>query len=266
MAAGHGFQWWQLLHNDFLNENAHFSAATVTVLGLGVSAVAYAALAPKLKPTTKDAELVPPAKLSITNLFDIFGSFIQGIAKDIIGSHYVAYLPILIFMFIWTLTNNLLGMIPGLGSPTDNLNTTLAMGVFVFLYYNYQGFRSHGFHYFEQFTGHLSGLLLLFLGPMMFVIELISHMVRPVTLGIRLRSNIAGDHVIYGVIRDLCIHVSHSLGESMGAFGKFLGWIFMGLGPVPIVILGILVCVIQAFVFTLLTTIYIGLATAHEEH
>lgn len=266
MAAGHGFQWWNLLHNDFLNHNAHFSGAAVSILGLGLSAVAYAAVAPKLKTTTKDEELVPPATFNIVNFFDIFGSFVQGIAKDIIGHHYAAYLPILIFMFIWTLTNNLLGLIPGMGSPTDNLNTTLAMGVFVFIYYNVQGFRSHGFKYLEHFAGHLSGLLLLFLGPMMFVIELISHMVRPITLGIRLRSNISGDHVIYGVIRDLCISVFNSLGESMGAFGKFLGWIFMGLGPVPIVILGILVCVIQAFVFTLLTTIYIGLATAHEEH
>lgn len=266
MAAGHGFQWWNLLHNEFLNEHAHFSAASVTVIGLGVSGLVYAAVAPKLKPSTKDEELVPPAKFGVTNFFDILGSFIQGIAKDIIGHHYAPYLPILVFMFIWTLVNNLLGMIPGLGSPTDNLNTTLAMGVFVFLYYNYQGFRSHGIRYLEHFAGHLKGLLLILLGPMMFAIELISHMVRPITLGIRLRSNISGDHVIYGVIRDLCINVSNSLSESMGAFGKALGWVFMGLGPVPIVVLGILVCVIQAFVFTLLTTIYIGLATAHEEH
>lgn len=264
--AGHGFQWWNLLHNDFLNEQAHFSGAAVTVLGLGIAGLAYAALAPKLKPTTRDEDLVPASKLGLINLFDIFGSFIQGIAKDIIGHHYVEYLPILIFMFIWTLTNNLLGLIPGLGSPTDNLNTTLAMGVFVFIYYNVQGFRSHGIRYLEHFAGHLSGVLLLLLGPMMFAIELISHMVRPITLGIRLRSNISGDHVIYGVIRDLCIRVAHSMESSMGVVGKALGWVIMGLGPVPIVILGILVCVIQAFVFTLLTTIYIGLATAHEEH
>ncbi|HVJ63679.1 MAG TPA: F0F1 ATP synthase subunit A [Bdellovibrionota bacterium] len=266
MAAGHGFQWWNLLHNDFLNHNAHFSAAAVTVLGLGVSGIAYAAIAPKLKPATTDAELVPPAKLGLTNFFDLVGSFIQSLAKDIIGHHYATYLPLLTFMFIWTLTSNMLGLIPGLGSPTDNLNTTLAMGVFVFLYYNYQGFRSHGFHYLEQFAGHLSGVLLLLLGPMMFVIELISHSVRPITLGIRLKANISADHAIYGTIRDLCIQVADAMGNSMGAFGKALGWVFISLGPVPIVILGILVCVIQAFVFTLLTTIYIGLATAHEEH
>jgi F-type H+-transporting ATPase subunit a len=264
MAAG--FQWWNVLHNDFLNENAHFSAASVAVIGLGASAVAYSLMASKLKANTKDEELVPPAKLGLVNFFDLVGTFIQSLAKDIIGSHYAKYLPLLVFMFVWTLITNLLGLIPGLGSPTDNLNTTLAMGVFVFFYYNYQGFRKHGLHYFQQFAGHLSGLLLLLLGPMIFVIELISHMVRPMTLGLRLKSVISADHTVYYVIRDLFITAANSLGESFGVIGKAAGWVIVTLGPAPIVVLGILVCVIQAFVFTLLTTIYIGLATAHEEH
>jgi F-type H+-transporting ATPase subunit a len=194
------------------------------------------------------------------------GGFVQGLAKEIIGHHYAPYLPLLVFIFLWTLINNLLGMFPGFGSATDNLNTTLAMGATVFMYYNFQGFRAHGFKYLEHFTGHLHGVLLLILGPVMFVIEVVSHMIRPVTLSIRLRSNVYADHTVYGIFTSLLGKLGHVLGEKLGAVGHAIGFVLEGLGPVPIVILGLLVAVIQAFVFTLLTTIYVGIATAHEEH
>lgn len=265
--AAHGFQWWKLLHNEYLDHNGQVAAASVAVTILAVSAVAYAVVAPKLTAETKnDEDFIPPATLGLRNIFELIGEFVQGMAHDIIGHHYKSYLPLLIFIFIWTLLNNLLGMVPGFGSATDNLNTTLAMGFFVYFYYNFQGFRSHGFKYMEHFTGHLSGVLLLVLGPVMFVIELVSHTVRPITLGIRLRSNIYGDHTIYGIMANLFKDLGEFLGHKFGPAGTALGAVFAALGPVPIVVLGLLVAVIQAFVFMLLTTIYIGMATAHDEH
>jgi F-type H+-transporting ATPase subunit a len=167
---------------------------------------------------------------------------------------------------MWTLVNNLMGLVPGLGSSTDNMNTTLAMGIFVFLFYNYEGIKAHGFRYVEHFTGHLGGVLLLLLGPMMFVIEVISHLARPMTLGIRLRSNIFGDHTVGRMFGDLFSQLTHFLGVHLGVTGTAFGTLLQAVAPVPLVMLGMLVCVIQAFIFLLLTIIYVGIAVAHDEH
>ncbi len=266
-AQGHHFVWWDLLHSDFLKENSHIGAAATTIITLLAAGVFYALAAPRLTAATKDdKQFVPDRTFSIRNIFELLGEFIQEIAKDIIGHHYEKYLPIILFIFIWTLTSNLLGLLPGFGSATDNINTTIGMGLVVFLYYNYQGFRSHGFKYLEHFTGHLGGVLLIFLGPVMFVIETISHFVRPVTLGMRLRSNISGDHELYGSILNVCQELGKGLQGKMGGLGDLFAHMIAGFGPVPIVILGAMVCIIQAFVFTLLTTVYVGMATAHDDH
>lgn len=262
-----GFKIWNLVHSEYLHANSHVGAAAMGIGVLAASSIAYAVVSPKFSSkTAQDVDFVPPSNLGIRNIFDLVGGLVQGLAKDIIGQHYEKYLPLLIFIFMWTLLNNLLGVVPGFGSATDNLNTTLAMGMSVFFYYNYQGFKAHGFKYLEHFTGHLHGALLLILGPVMFVIELISHSVRPATLGIRLRSNIYGDHMVFGIFTDLFHKLSDSLALWLGPVGRVLGFICQSLGPVPIVVLGLLVCVIQAFVFTLLTTIYVGIATAHDDH
>jgi F-type H+-transporting ATPase subunit a len=265
MAAG--FKWWDLLHNEFLTHNAHISAGIVGASVLVAGGAAYAISAPRVKlATAGDEAFVPSPRFNLRNVWEVVGEFIQGTARDIVGSHYHKYYPLLLFIFVWTLLNNLLGSFPGLGSATDNLNTTLAMGLSVFVYYNVMGFKEHGFHYLEQFTGHLHGVLLLFLGPVMFVIETISHMIRPVTLGIRLRTNIYADHEVHGTIMGMLSELALGLSEKFGAVGHALGFAIEAVAPVPILLLGLLVCVIQAFVFTLLTMIYIGLATAHEEH
>jgi F-type H+-transporting ATPase subunit a len=262
-----GFKWWDLLHNDFLTHNPHVSAGLVGASVLVVGGLAYAVKAPKVNPATaQDEEFVPSPRFNLQNVWELVGEFVQGTSRDIIGPHYAKYYPLLLFIFVWTLLNNYLGVFPGLGSATDNLNTTLAMGLSVFLYYNIMGFRAHGFRYLEQFTGHLHGALLLLLGPVMFVIETISHAIRPVTLGIRLRTNIYADHKVHGTILGMLGEVAESFTAKLGALGSILGFIVEAIAPVPILLLGLLVGVIQAFVFTLLTMIYIGLATAHEEH
>ena len=262
-----GWKIWDLAHNEYLTEHPHVGAALAGVATLAVAGIAYGVVAPRLVPATaKDEDYVPSPNFNLTNAFEMAGGFVQGLGREIIGHHYASYLPLLIFIFLWTLVNNLLGMFPGFGSATDNLNTTLAMGASVFLYYNFQGFRAHGFKYLEHFTGHLHGALLLILGPVMFVIEVVSHMIRPVTLSIRLRSNVYADHTVYGIFTTLLSKLADFMGEKFGAVGNAIGFVLEGLGPVPIVVLGLLVAVIQAFVFTLLTTIYVGIATAHEEH
>ena len=262
-----GFKVWDLLHNEFLHTNGHIAAATAGATILAAGGAVYASKALKKVPAqAADEDFVPSPKFGIVNVFEMMGGLVQGLARDIVGPHYHKYYPLLLFIFMWTLFNNWAGVFPGLGSATDNLNTTLAMGLCVFVYYNLMGFKEHGFKYLEQFTGHLHGLLLLLLGPVMFVIETISHAIRPVTLGIRLRTNIYADHQVHGTIVAMTKDMAASLGDAWGAIGSFFGFIITSVGPIPILCLGLLVGVIQAVVFTLLTMIYIGLATAHEEH
>lgn len=264
MAAG--FKVWHLLHNDTVNANPHIASAAIAAGVLLLGGVAY-----RLSVSTKkladmpDEALVPEANLGIKNIFELAGEFVQGLAKDIIGHHYAAYLPMMIFIFLWTLVNNLLGSIPGFGSATDDLNTTLSMGLFVFLYYNFVGFKARGFQYLEDYTGHLRGILLPTLGLIMFPIELVSNMVRPVTLGFRLRSNIYADHTVYGIVNNLFKGLTEFLNETLGVVGSIVGHIVASIGPVPVFILGLLVAFIQAFVFTMLSMIYVGMATAHAD-
>lgn len=265
--SAEGFKWWNLLGNEYVNHHPEVAAGAVAAGVVIAAAAAYRVTSPKIVlGQGHDTDFVPSSKFSVTNVFELVTEFIQGISKDIIGHHYAEYLPLLTFIFVWTMINNLLGNIPGLMPATTSMNLTLAMSVFVFLYYNYQGFKHNGFSYLEHFTGHLHGVLLLFLGPLLFVIETVSHMVRPLTLAIRLRSNINVDSTVHGLFMSLMESLYHFLGEHLGVVGKALGSVLWITVPLPIVALGLLVAVVQAFVFTLLTTIYIGLATAHEEH
>jgi F-type H+-transporting ATPase subunit a len=264
-----GFKWWNYLGNDFLNHNPHVVAAACSVAALGVASVIYKkSLANSAKGSSvdDDARYVPSTKFNIPNVLEIMGEFVQSNANEIIGHKAKTYLPLLFWIFFYVLTSNLLGMIPGLGSATDNINTTFGIGLLVFLFYNFEGFRTSGFHYLEQYTGHVKGLTLLLLGPVLFVIETVSHFVRPLTLGIRLRTNIYADHQVFHVISSLAQSAIEPLQQKLGAFGAGLGYVFASLAPVPIMLLGLLVAMIQATVFTLLTMIYIGFATAEEEH
>jgi F-type H+-transporting ATPase subunit a len=262
-----GFKWWNYLGNDFLNHNAHVAAAVLSVGALCAVSVAYkSGLKAKGAAKGSDDWYVPSKKFGISNLLEVFAEFVQQNANEIIGHHAKNYMPLLFWVFFYVLFSNLMGMIPGLGSATDNINTTFGVSFLVFLFYNFEGFRTNGFRYLEQYTGHLKGLLLIGLGWMLFLIETISHFVRPLTLSIRLRTNIYADHQVFHVISGLTQSAIEPLHAKWGALGSALGYLFAGLAPIPILILGLLVCVIQATVFTFLTMIYIGFATAHEEH
>lgn len=267
-----GFKVWNFLHSPLLAENPHVAGAVITS-GLFIGGgVLYKIATSKNKSSAaalKNAEdevLVPTENAGTRNIVEAAGEYVQGLARDIIGHDYPRYLPLLVFIFLWILVNNIIGMIPGFVSPTDNLNTTLSMGVFIFIYYNYLGFKSNGFKYLEHFTGHLHGVLLFALGWLMFPLELISHSLRPLTLGIRLRTNIFADHAVYHTIAGLVNDLGHFIGVKLGIVGEILGFVLSALVPVPIVVLGLIVCVVQAMVFTLLSTVYISIATAHEEH
>ena len=149
------------------------------------------------------------------------------------------YLPFIGTLFLFILFSNLLALIPGFLPPTDTLKTNLGLAILVFLATHVLGVKEHGPKYFKHFLGPFLPLFFL-----MLPIEIISHIARPVSLAMRLLGNISADHAV--VI-------------------AFFGVIPL-LVPVPFLVMGVFVSVVQAVVFSLLATVYIGGAIAHEEH
>jgi F-type H+-transporting ATPase subunit a len=210
--------------------HAAFTALILLVLG----SIAY------LKLRNTEAALVPSPRVGVPGLLEMATENILGLMEGILGKGAERYLPLVGSLFIFIFINNLLGIIPGFIPPTDNINTTLALGVVVFVYFNYVGIKTQGLiPYLKHFCGPI-----IFLAPLMFVIEFIGIAVRPVSLGLRLFGNMTGDHLVLGIFSDLVPLIV----------------------PILFLALGIFVSFIQAFVFSLLTIIYISLSLPHEEH
>jgi len=140
------------------------------------------------------------------------------------------------FIFI----SNLMGLFFFLQPPTGNPNTTFGLGLTAFLYYNYQGIKTQGFlHYLKHFMGPIP-----LLAPLFILIEIIGHLARILSLGMRLFGNIFGEHTATGIF--------------MGMLPFVLPWPMMGLG--------IFGAFLQTFVFIMMTMVYIGGAVTAEEH
>lgn len=225
------FNWFQLIP-EVGHENAH--VATLAAAGAGLTIVSLVANA---KLGKGEEALTPSGKFSIKGIFEVVTEFIQGLVDMVIGEHGRVYIPMFATIFTFVLVNNLIGILPGMTPATENINTTLALGIFTFLTYNFLGIKENGIHYLAHFWGPI-----FWLGPMMLIIELISHFVRPISLGLRLANVLMGDHTVVSI---------------------FLGLVPVGL-PIPFYLLGIFVCFVQAFVFTLLSMVYVALATAHD--
>ncbi len=210
----------------------------VATYGIVAAGVITAGMVSKISMKQKGSEaVIPDGKLSPRGIFEMVTEFIQGLVDMVIGHHGRKYIPMFASIFILIFANNLFGLIPGLSPATEQINTTLAMGSFMFLVYNYLGIKENGIAYLKHFLGPL-----LWLAPLMVVIELISHIVRPLSLGLRLSKVMTGDHLVIGIFTDLVPLVL----------------------PIPFYLLGIFFCFVQAMVFTLLSMVYIALATAHD--
>jgi F-type H+-transporting ATPase subunit a len=162
---------------------------------------------------------------------------VAGLVDQVMGHGSQKYVPLIGAIFVYILFNNFFGLVPGVTPATENLNTTLAAGLSVFVLYNAFGLKENGIGYLKHFLGPL-----IWLAPLMLPIELISHLVRPASLGLRLMGNMTGDHTVLGI---------------------FLNLVPIGV-PIIFYVLGMFVCFVQAFVFSLLSMVYISLATAHD--
>lgn len=192
-------------------------------------------------------DLLPRARFSPLALFEVLSDALLGLMEQLMGREKALhFLPLIGSLGLFILFNNLLGLIPGFLPATSNLNTTFALGSVVFVATHYYGVRAHGLSYLKHFLGPIIKWYALPLMVLMFCIEMISHIARPVSLSIRLFGNMFGDH--------------SALAAFLGV-GLF-GWILVPVIPLP---LGMLVCVVQTLVFCILSVVYIQLATEHEE-
>ncbi|BDY12082.1 F0F1 ATP synthase subunit A [Hydrogenimonas cancrithermarum] len=189
------------------------------------------------KMATKSLKLVP------TGTQNIMEAYLQGIiamGRDVIGeTNAKKYLPLVATIGIIVFIANVLGIIPGFESPTGNINMTLTLALIVFIYYNFEGIRRHGVvHYFAHFMGPVK-----WLAPLMFPIEIVSHISRIISLSFRLFGNIKGDDLFLWVLLMLA------------------PWIV----PLPAFLLLTFSAILQAFIFMILTYVYLAGAVLLEE-
>ena len=228
---------------NFFNEVAHATHIPAHSLALvvGSAIILIGGLIYRAQVAGSKNYVIPDKGISTRNMFEALGQAMYNTSKTVMGEESAKkYFSYVIFCFFFILINNLIGILPGSMSSTQNLNTTLALGIFTFVYFNFVGIRAVGFvNYMKHFAGPMPALAIL-----IFPIEIISVSVRPLSLALRLRGNMDGDHLILGIFSNLVPYIV----------------------PIPFYAMGIFVGFLQAFVFTLLTMIYIGMATAHHDH
>ena len=218
---------------ELLVETLHISEA-------GADAIAYTWLVMALLLivallATKGLKTVPGI---LQNFMEVIVSGIENMVVETMGEHGRPYFPLIATIAIFVLVSNLIGLVPGFYPPTANLNTTAACAIIVFLATHIVGVKEHGFHYLKHFMGPIW-----WLAPIMFFIEVIGHLSRPISLSLRLFGNMNGHELVLMI---------------------FFG-IVPFLVPLPMMVMGVLVSFIQAFVFMLLAMIYIqgSLEEAH---
>lgn len=174
--------------------------------------------------------------------------FVRSMVIENMGHEGLRYVPLIAGIGLFIFFSNLLGMVPGLEAPTANVNTNLAIALLVFLVYNFEGFRIHGVGYLKHFMGPSP-----YLAPVFFLIEVISHLARPITLTLRLFANMKGGAMLLAVLVGLVVD-------------KIFIMVLSPLILIFIIAIKFLAVFIQAYIFMILSTIYLASAVAHEEH
>ena len=177
---------------------------------------------------TKAISIVPTGA---QNLMEVVVTGIEDLMVETMGEEGRAYFPMIATFALFILVSNLIALIPGFYPPTANLNTNAALALTVFVMTHVIGFKKHGGAYVKHFMGPI-----LWLAPLIFIIEIIGHLARPLSLTLRLFGNMWGHEIVLMI---------------------FLMLVPLFL-PIPMMLMGVLVAFIQTFVFTLLAMIYIA--------
>ena len=174
----------------------------------------------------------------LQNILELIIEGFESLLVDIIGEEGKKFLPLVGTLGLFIFFSNILGLIPGFMSPTSNLNVPIGCALVAFIYYHWQGVKKHGFlGYLKHFAGPIP-----WLAPLIIPIEIISHFSRPLSLSLRLFGNIFGEELLILIIASL----------------------FPFILPLPFMTLAIFTGLVQAFVFVVLTAIYIAGAVASE--
>jgi F-type H+-transporting ATPase subunit a len=228
MMEHEAFQWFSMVPEDW-------RPIAVGLLVVGLLFAFTARVAARLADV--DAAVVPDEGVSARSVAEAFVEAMVALAKSAIPDHTERYVPLLAAFFAFILTANLLGLVPGFVPATSSFNVTFALGLVSFVAYHAYGVRAQGGgSYLKHFLGPIW-----WLGPLMLLIEMFSHAFRPVSLGIRLYANMFADHTVVEIFTELTWYVV----------------------PVAFLLLGTFVALVQAFVFTMLSAIYISGAVSH---
>ena len=174
------------------------------------------------------------------NTFELLTSFLENYIVDIVGPKGLKYFPLILTVFTFVLVASYIGLIPGFISPTGNLNTTAGWAIVVFVFYQYLGVSQKGFKYFKHFLGPVPAM-----APFMVIMETISEFARPFSLAVRLFANIFGGEKIIALL---------------------FGILTVGLPVIWMMWDSCITIPIQAFIFSLLTMVYVSGAIADDEH
>ena len=220
---------------------------------------------------TRSLQLVPSG---LQNFAEVLVERFLVLLDDVIGHEGRRYFPLVATLGLFILTANLLGLVPGMETPTANLNTTAACALVVFCTYHWIGIRKQGL---VTYLNHLTGPMPWSFGMapiklLMFPIEVVSHLARPLSLSLRLFGNMTGGHILLGVIFFL-VGLDHGL-LGWALSGSLGGIVLGGLGSIVMTVftvgflipLKILVAFLQAFIFVMLTMLYIAGALEEAEH
>ena len=235
MAAG-GFTWGSLVppvtHGlESIGVDAHTGFDVLVTSGLLITLAFLGGK--KYRGTDK---LEPSGVANFSTFFEIVIGGLYNFTKTILHEAAKPMFFLMGSVALFILTNNLIGSIPGFNPPTDQFNTTIVLGTIIFIATHIVGLKNHGPAYIKHFLGPVP-----WLAPLLFPIELISHLVRPVSLALRLFGNITGDHKVGGVFFSLV---------------PFLV-------PLPFLGMGVFVAFVQTFVFLLLSMVYIQMSMDH---
>ncbi len=229
----HSFTWFDLIPG--------FSGLHIpwwiTMMVFSACILLFLAVCARMLGSFTEEKIFPDKGFSLRNILEVVVEALLAFVTSVLGEQARKFFPLLGTLFLFILVSNLLGLIPGFLPPTSHLTVNLACSLIVFVYFNYAGFKELGLKYLKLFMGPV-----IWLAPLMIIVEVIGHTVRPASLALRLFGNINGDHMLVGTISQLI-----PLGAS-----------------IPFIFLGFFVSFLQAFIFTLLTMVYISMSTSHD--
>lgn len=238
MEEGLRRDWQALVFQETAFTLVHVVGAVIAALLILAAVVSY-----RRSLNDQHEGVVPERRLSLGAMVDGIVGAVYKMSVDVMGEDDAKrYLPITGTLALFIFCMNIQGLIPGFLPPTDTLKTNLALALIVFVIYFAVGIVRNPGHFLGEFLGPKIGGLPL-LAPLFVVVEIASHLARPISLSLRLLGNILADHKVVGTIAALVAL----------------------LAPVPFLLLGVLVAIVQTLIFTLLSTIYIGLAVQHAE-